>query len=129
MHLKTYCKHRKSERDKGIKLVLKIFSNILNNLSEIGKYGNLNYNKINKKLSMCKPALQLLFIAGFNQYICDDKRRLIWRNTTENMREMRNIYNVLNMHEEEINTFISLINEGFTNEEAMNAINISNNKK
>ena len=80
---------------------------------------------------MCKPGLQLLFIAGFkyNEYISDDKRRLIWMNTTENMKKMLNIYNVLNMNDEEMNTFICLINDGYTNEEALNAINISNNKK
>ena len=114
-----HCKHRKLQRDKGIKLVLKIFTNILNNPSEIEKYGNLNFDKINKKLSMCQPALQLLSIAGFNEY-CDDtrSRRLIWRNTTANMREMRNIYNVLKINTEAFNI----------NEEPINAINISNDK-
>ena len=81
--------YSKSERDKAMKLVLKIFTNILNNPSEIGKYGNLNFNKINKKLSiaMYKPVLQSLFIAGSNEYTSDNIPRLIWMNTSSNTKE------------------------------------------
>ena len=43
------------------------------------------------------------------------------------MNKMRNIYSILNMNEDQINTFICSINEGYTNEEAINAINRSNN--
>ena len=109
-------------------MVLKIFNNIINNPSKISKYGNLKFDKISKKLSMCQPALQLLFIAGFNVEDYNDKSRLIWRNTEENMNEMINIYSVLNMNDDQMNTFICLINEGYTNEEAINAINLSNNE-
>ena len=43
------------------------------------------------------------------------------------MIEMKNIYGVLNMNDDQMNTFICLINEGYTNEEAINAINLINN--
>ena len=60
---------------------MKIFNDIINNPSQISRYGNLNFDTINKQLSMCQPALQL-FIAGFNVEIHNDKSRLIWRNTS-----------------------------------------------
>ena len=131
-HFCIHYKYRESEKTKGIKLILDILNNIINNASEISKYDNLNFHEINEKLSMCPPALQLLFIAGFNVEDCkDNKSRLIWRNTTENMIKMRNIYSILSMkkilimNKDEMNTFICLINAGYTNEEAINAINLS----
>ena len=120
--------HRSSEQEKGVKLVLSVFEKIINNPMEISKYGNLNYNKINNKLSNCKPGLKLLLLAGFtvkhlNQD--DDKPRLIFENTKENMIKMINICKILRMNEDSINTYICLIKEGYTNKQAIEAINLS----
>lgn len=101
---------------------MKIFTNIINN-PQISKYGNLNYQKIKNKLSECKPALQLLFISGF---VIKDER-LIWTNNDEAMNKMQNMNTLLTMNQDQINTFKDLMNEGFSMEEATNAINLSNN--
>ena len=120
--------NRSSEQEKGVKLVLSVFEKIINNPMEISKYGNLNYNKISKKLSNCKPGLKLLLLAGFNIKDLnddDDKPRLIFENTKENIIKMTNVYKILRMNEESLNTYICLIKEGYPNEQAMKVINLS----
>ena len=84
---------RESERNKGIKLVLKIFGNIQNNPSQIEKYGDLHARKINDKLNKCKPALNLLYIAGFKK--SNDSTRLIWTNNNNNMESLKYIHQTL----------------------------------
>ena len=91
----------------------------------MAKYGNLNFEKIKDKLSNCKPALQLSYIVGFCIKTYDDYKRLIFIKTSENMRKIRIVMQILNMNEEEMNTFICLIEEGYTNQQAINAINLS----
>ena len=54
------------DRDDGINLLCKIFNNISNNPNE-SKYRDLNFIKIHKKFEKCKPAFNLLFIAGFKK--------------------------------------------------------------
>ena len=117
--------HSKSERTKGIKLILKIFKKIISNRFELSKYGNLNFEKINEKLSNCKPAFELLFIVGFVARNVEDKQRLIWMNTPENMQQITDIAWILNMNTDEMDTFFALIEEGYSADEAMNGINLS----
>ena len=116
---------RESEREKGRKLILKISKNILDNPTQISKYGNLNFEKINKKLSNCKPALDLLFIAGFVIKTSDNEKRLIWSDTEEHMTILHYIHEILNFNDDQMNTYFSLINEGYTDEEVIDAINLS----
>ena len=82
-----------SERNKGIKLVLTVCRNLINNPSQTQKYGNLNAKRIQSKLSQCKPAINLLFIAGFRK--SNNSTRLIWTNTNNNARALQNVYDKL----------------------------------
>ena len=75
---------------------MKIFKNISDNPGQNEKYGNLKFNKINQKLSSCKPALDLLFLSGFKKSKND--KRLIWINTNDNIRIMQHIQNELQSH-------------------------------
>ena len=68
--------HRKFERDKAIKHILKIIHNIRSNPSKLEKYGSLNAQRVKIVLMHCEPALQLLFIVGFTVTISDNKERL-----------------------------------------------------
>ena len=65
------------DRNKGIKLLSKIYNNILNNPND-PKFRDLNFSKIRKKLDKCRPAFYLLFTAGFSQSV--DGTRLQWQN-------------------------------------------------
>ena len=47
-----------------------------------------------EKLSKCKPAQQLLLFSGF--HLSNNKKRLIWSNTKENMTVIKYIHNALN---------------------------------
>ena len=60
-----------------MKLLNKIFANILNNPND-QKFRDLNFTKIRAKLDKCRPALYVLFCAGFNQSV--DGQRLQWQN-------------------------------------------------
>ena len=71
----AFC-YRESDRNKAIKLLLKIYKNIINNPSQLQKYGDLHFGKISTKLSKCKPALDLLISSGFQK--SNDNTRLIW---------------------------------------------------
>ena len=123
--------------------MLKIFRNIIKNPSQIAKYGDLHAHRINDKLNKCKPALNLLYIAGFKK--TNNNTRLIWTNTNNNIETLKYIHQTLQsiMNMETIasdsdkkkermtmaksETFDELINLGFTKEEASAAISISNN--
>ena len=122
--------------------MLKICDNIMNNPSQIQKYGNLHARKINDKLQKCKPAMNLLYIAGFKKL--NNNTRLVWTNTNNNIKSLINIHQTLQsilnkgtmtsncdtkkgtdtMRQSE--TFHELISLGFTKEEASKAICISN---
>ena len=82
-----------SDRNEGIKLLLKIYQNIINNPSETEKYGDLNFKKISKRLSKCKPALDLLLLSGFEK--SSNNRRLIWKNTQNNILILKHMNNSL----------------------------------
>ena len=86
-------KIRESDRIKAVKLLLKIFTNILNHPTQLHKYGNLKFDKIGGKLSNCRPALKLLALSGFQ--LSETETRLIWLNTDENMVTLKHIKNVL----------------------------------
>ena len=72
---------------------MKIFQNIINNPTQTQKYGDLNLNKITRKLSNCQPALKLLILSGFKEN--ENNQRLLWSNTTENMTTMKHIHHTL----------------------------------
>ena len=84
---------RESERNKGVKLLLKIFENIINHPTQTEKYGNLNLIKITNKLSGCKPAMKLLLLSGFEAK--ENNKRLIWTNTANNMMILKHLQNTL----------------------------------
>ena len=64
-----------------------------NNPGQREKYGNLKFEKINQKLSSCKPALDLLFLSGFKT--SENNQRLIWANTNDNIIMIQKIQNEL----------------------------------
>jgi len=72
-----------SDREKGVKLLNKIYSNILSNPND-PKFRDLNFSKIRKKLDKCRPAFYLLYTAGFNQNATGD--RLQWQNNKITMK-------------------------------------------
>ena len=117
-----------SARQKETKLVLKICGNIISNPSEISKYGSLNWNKLNAKLTNCKVWLNLLFFAGFEFKTIHNTERLIWNNTPENMEQIEDIYLILNMNQDELTSLSCLIKEQYTITEAINAIKLSTNE-
>ena len=86
---------RKLDRNKAIKLLLKIYKNIMNNPTEMKKYGDLHSGKINKKLSKCKPAFDLLLLSGFRK--ANNDTRLIWtsNNNDSNVMLLKHIQNQL----------------------------------
>merc|ERR1712228_445438 len=88
-----------SVRSKAIKLLTKIFRNLLNHLSETNKFGNLKLQKIRNKLSQCQPAFDLLILSGFEEAESDDDTRLIWKNSDESLKLLKQIYNALRSDE------------------------------
>ena len=76
-------------------MLLKIYTNLINNPNQTQKYGDLNVNKMAKKLSKCKPAIQLLAISGFE--INETETRCIWKNTTKNVTLIKHIKSILSM--------------------------------
>eukprot|EP01084_Bolivina_argentea_P130910 231100_1 len=94
--LRKLCQISKIEREKAVKLLCKILNNLLTNLSEIDKYGDLNRDTMQLKFSKCTPALDLLFIAGFE--ISNDTTRLKWKhkNNFVKLKLLSNVYEALN---------------------------------
>eukprot|EP01084_Bolivina_argentea_P020279 37728_1 len=109
-------KTQKHDRLKATKLLLKIMKNILNNLSEIQKYGNLNFQKIEEKLSKCKPGLYLLFMIGFK--ITNNGQRLMFVSNNNSIKTLKNVYYSLKTTQE-------LTESGFTFNEAIEAMKMS----
>ena len=73
--------------------MIKILGNIINNPTQTQSYGDLNFKKLNVKLSKCKPALGLLVLCGFSK--SQNNRRLIWRNTKNNIKILKHIHDTL----------------------------------
>ena len=84
---------RECERNKGIKLLKKVLGKIINNPTQIHKYGDLHFEKISKKLSKCKPGLNVLYLAGFKK--SQNNTRLLWMNTNNNMTILKHIHDTL----------------------------------
>ena len=84
---------RETDRIKGIKLILKIYTKIINNPTQTQKYGDISLKKISQKLADCQPLFKLLLISGFE--LSEKKTRLIWRNTNDNMTMLKHIKNTL----------------------------------
>ena len=74
--------YRDIDRNKAIKLLLKIYKNIINNPKETKKYGDLHFGKIKQKLSKCQPAMDLLLLSGFKK--SNNDTRLIWTDENDN---------------------------------------------
>ena len=111
------------ERDKGIKLVSTILQNIISNPSQLPKYGSLNWKGINDKLSNCRVALKLLLMAGFSRQKVDSREILIWNNNPENLKHLKEIQLILDMNQDEIDSFIQAI-DNYTIRQAIGAINL-----
>eukprot|EP01084_Bolivina_argentea_P216579 367896_1 len=79
-----------SHREKVINLLLTILTNLKKHSDNISKYGNLNYKKISHKLQNCTPALNLLFLSGFQP--SNDQQRLIWIDNNHNSIWLNNVY-------------------------------------
>jgi len=75
------------DRKAGIKLVTKIYGNIIKEPNN-PKYKDLNFVKIRKKFTKCKPCLYLLFSAGFQQNI-DGSRLILDTNNILTMKMLR----------------------------------------
>ena len=70
--------------------MINILKNIIDNPSQIEKYGDLNKEKIAKKLSNCKPLWNLLFVLGFRT--SQDNKRIkftIVKNLNESIKLMK----------------------------------------
>ena len=74
-------------------MLLKICKNLINNPNQTQKYGKLNLQKIGQKLSNCEPALKLLLYVGFE--MSQDKKRLIWSHTQNNMMLLQHVQTIL----------------------------------
>eukprot|EP01084_Bolivina_argentea_P253780 426422_1 len=135
------------DRKKSTTLLSKIFENILSHLSELEKYGDLNFVKIRTKFEKCKPALNLLFIAGFKE--SNDGQRLRWQYDEDRIKSLRNVSNTLQAKLNNKNVYDlidqkeqlippqestkmqaieQLVNEGFTREDAIMAVALSSNE-
>ena len=128
--------------------MLKIFKKIINNPSQIEKYGDLRLKRISAKLSKCQPAFDLLFIAGFRRR--ENNKRLVWSNTNDNNISLKRVYEKLksmdnngqsNLNDNMVNqmvlnilttdqteTYNQLIKSGYNNDQAMTAITLSQNE-
>jgi len=82
-----------AERAKGIKLLQKVYGNILANPND-PKFRDLNFSKIRKKLDQCRPAFYLLFTAGFSQSV--DGQRLQWQYNNVTIKLLQTASNALN---------------------------------
>eukprot|EP01084_Bolivina_argentea_P056368 103186_1 len=93
VHLKDLLDVPHQKRIKEIKLLSKIFNNILSHPLE-QKYRTLNAATIYKKFSQlqCRPCIYLLYNIGFKESL--DGKRIEWKFTTEN----HNILKHLNNH-------------------------------
>ena len=85
----------------------------------MAKYGNLNWDKIKKKFSMCKPAIRLLCFSGFDIEASGDQTRLVYKHSNEMFEQMIVMYKVLNLSADEMITYIALIGDGYTYDEAL----------
>ena len=133
----TIIPKREDIRNKAIKLLLKIFSNLINHPIKRKKYRAFNNaKKINKKLSRCKPAQHILLLSGFT--LSNDQTRLIWMNTNENMMVIKYIHNILssmtnpaqitninNNHQQQAQLIFNQMQQNFINSRN----NITNNDK
>eukprot|EP01084_Bolivina_argentea_P083345 150901_1 len=123
---------QESDRNDGIKLLSKIFTKLLNNLSESKKYGDLNCKKIRQKFDKCKPAFSLLCSAGFKE--SNDGKRIIWKYTDGTIKALNNTYNALRAKIDEqhndknkLKAIKELVDAGFSTQEAIDAIDLSAN--
>eukprot|EP01084_Bolivina_argentea_P114578 203947_1 len=110
-----------AEGEKGIKLVSKILFNIINNPSQIEKYGNLNFERIKKKLNCCPPALRILFCVGFEE--SNNGNRLVWTYSKYTYQQLEIIYNIFQWHR--IQDIKQLIMSDFTFKEVVMALDLS----
>eukprot|EP01084_Bolivina_argentea_P003090 5773_1 len=74
-----------TDKNHAIKLLTKIFNNILK---------DLNWSKIRKKLEKCRPAFYLLYQAGFIESV--DGTRLQWKYTNDNYNSLKLVNDSLN---------------------------------
>ena len=94
-HLNDLWNLQSNNKNKGIKLLTKIFNNILKNPNE-SKYSDLNHQKIRNKFDNCLPAYHLLFTAGFKDtapYHIDSRLQL--PNTETAIQILSNVNNQL----------------------------------
>ena len=85
-----------NDRYKRINLLLKIFSNIINNPTNLRKYGQLNRKKIIQFEAVRTDqslVLHILLLSGFS--FSQNDKRLIWENTANNMTILTYIYHTL----------------------------------
>ena len=119
-----YC-YRSRDRAKYVKLLLKIFNNIINNPSN-EKYRNLNFNAINKKINSNKLCLNILNHCGF--YKSPDGNRLLF--DSKNINKLKRIKLLLLQSQNNNNNtnnhdIQELMSDGWSFEEAKQAITMS----
>ena len=102
-----------------------ILRNIISNPSQLSKYGSINWEKINEKLSNCRDALKLLFMVGFSRQTVDSRETLIWYNNIVNLKHIKEILLILelDMNQDEVKLFIEALNND-TIRQAIGSINL-----
>eukprot|EP01084_Bolivina_argentea_P314750 545194_1 len=78
---------------KQLQLLFKILSNIIDNPSQIEKYGNLRFKTISEKFKDFQSVLSLLFEVGFNQ--SQDGKRLKWTYSPDNFKLLKTLHDTL----------------------------------
>ena len=124
MHIYTQILNRISIRNKAVKVLLKIFENILHHSTEIDKHGNLNLVKMEKKFEQCQCAMDLLVAVGFEK--SKDGTRFIWVYNDEHMRLLKSAHNKLKTSVNEEHK-IHLINPNIFQSNSMKCTSSNNN--
>eukprot|EP01084_Bolivina_argentea_P218250 370395_1 len=133
--IKALAQINQEECNASITLLIHILGNILKDPND-NKYRNLNWVKISKRLEKCQIGIDLLFSVGFQK--SDDGKRLILDNNkmlntvrVAHKHLLQIIANNITEHSQvrETDTMVQLLNYGYTNQAAKQAIHMSMNNK
>eukprot|EP01084_Bolivina_argentea_P251884 422647_1 len=80
-----------TEKQKVLKLLSKIFANILNNPSE-EKYSKINLQKLQEKFVSCPPCICILFAAGFEE--THDRTQIKWTHNNDTIKLLETVKNI-----------------------------------
>eukprot|EP01084_Bolivina_argentea_P014135 26431_1 len=100
------------QHQKEVKLLIKIFENIISNPSN-PKFQSLNKNIISNKFSTCGPCMDLLSASGFVHVVSDDGSRL--RFDVKQLDKAKTIHNKLISLDRNDTNKLNMLNEMFLN--------------